>query len=71
MYENVYGKTRSRFGENAVALPMDVDRPCFKTKSARRNNFERVNFSDIFPFIFRFCLLCVVSLNKGNSSIAY
>ena len=30
MYENVYGKTQPpRFGENAVTLPLDVDRPCF------------------------------------------
>ena len=30
MYENVYGKTPPpRFGENAVTLPLDVDRPCF------------------------------------------
>ena len=28
MYENVYGKTPPRFGENAVALPLDVDHPC-------------------------------------------
>ena len=26
MYENVYGKTPPRFGENAVTLPLDVDR---------------------------------------------
>ena len=26
---NVYGKTPPRFGENAVTLPVDVDRPCF------------------------------------------
>ena len=30
MYENVYGKTPPRFGENAVTLPLDVDRPCFE-----------------------------------------
>ena len=30
MYENVYGKTPPpRYGENAVTLPLDVDRPCF------------------------------------------
>ena len=29
MYENVYGKTSPRFGENAVTLSLDVDRPCF------------------------------------------
>ena len=30
MYENVYGKTPPpRSGENAVTLPLDVDRPCF------------------------------------------
>ena len=29
MYENVYGKTPPpRFGEYAVTLPLDVDRPC-------------------------------------------
>ena len=28
MYENVYGKTSPIFGENAVTLPLDVDRPC-------------------------------------------
>ena len=28
MYENVYGKPPPRFGENAVTLPLDVDRPC-------------------------------------------
>ena len=29
MYENVYGKTPPpRLGENAVTLPLDVDRPC-------------------------------------------
>ena len=31
MYENVYGKTPPRFGENAVTLPLDVNRPCFST----------------------------------------
>ena len=29
MYEIIYGKTPPRFGENAVTLPLDVDRPCF------------------------------------------
>ena len=29
MYENVYGITPPRFGENAVTLPLDVDHPCF------------------------------------------
>jgi hypothetical protein len=30
MYENDYGKTPpTRFGENAVTLPLDVGRPCF------------------------------------------
>ena len=30
MYENVYGKTPPpRFGDNAVTLPLDVDRPCY------------------------------------------
>ena len=30
MYENVYGKTPPpRFGEYAVTLPLDVDRPRF------------------------------------------
>ena len=31
MYEHVYGKTPPRFwlGENAVTLPMAVDRPCY------------------------------------------
>ena len=28
MYEIVYEKTPPRFGENAVTLPLDVDRPC-------------------------------------------
>ena len=29
MYEHDYGKTPPpRFGENAVKLPLDVDRPC-------------------------------------------
>ena len=29
MYENVYGKTPPKFGENAVTLPLDVDGPWF------------------------------------------
>ena len=29
MCEIGYGKTPPRFGENAVTLPLDVDRPCY------------------------------------------
>ena len=32
MYENVYGKTPPRFGENDVTLALEVDRPCFNYK---------------------------------------
>ena len=35
MYENIYGKTSPRFGENAVTLPVDVDRPCFNYTDTR------------------------------------
>ena len=42
MYENVYGKTPPpRFGENAVTLPLDVDRPCSK-RSTIFNSYLRI-----------------------------
>ena len=40
MYENVYGKTQPpRFGENAVTLPLDVDRPCYSQTGVQLRNY--------------------------------
>ena len=65
MYENDYGKTPPlRFGENAVTLPLDVDRPCFILN--HKSLFDRYIFHcDLIWFkrrIFHFRIDMIIGL---------